>query len=111
MDCWHKLKIRPFEHLICQTPPFRLLLGIAEYLFRDDKLLEQSIQAALFDKGIRADDCEFYTAAKGWVECIALRTPSAYEHRFERVASFFADRMPHSKDVSNRMLEMIARQT
>ena len=30
VDCWHQLKLNPYRHLICQTPPFRLWLGITE---------------------------------------------------------------------------------
>ena len=80
--------------MICQTPPFRLLLGIAEYLFREKEFLEAAIDAALFQKDIRADDCEFYTAAKGWVDCIELGSMEAYEQRFESTATFFRDRVP-----------------
>ncbi len=108
VDCWYKLQIRPYDHLICQTPPFRLLLGITEYLFRDEQLLEDSINAALFDKGIRADDCEFYTAAKGWVECIALNNSEAYRQRFEMTSAFFRDRVPEAKSASDKMLESLA---
>lgn len=115
VDCWHQLGIRPFEHLICQTPVFRLLLGITgndyfhiiEYLFRDVAFLEQSIQAALFEKDIRADDCEFYTAAKGWTECIGLGSFDAYQKRFESTSLFFKDRMPHSKQISDKMIQKL----
>lgn len=93
--------------MICQTPPFRLLLGIAEYLFRDVEFLEQSINAALFQKDIRADDVEFYTAAKGWVECIALNSSHAYQQRFENTSVFFKDRMPQAKKVSDCMIERL----
>jgi prephenate dehydrogenase (NADP+) len=96
VDCWAELQIQPYTHLICQTPPFRLLLGIAEYLFRNEDFLESAIHAALFERRIRADDCEFYTAAKGWVDCIELGSMDAYKMRFESTASFFRDRAPNS---------------
>jgi prephenate dehydrogenase (NADP+) len=110
VDCWHKLGIRPFDHLICQTPPFRLLLGITEYLFRDEKLLEQSIKAALFQKDIRADDCEFYTSAKGWVECIGLGNPEAYKRRFESTAAYFENRVQY-RDNCSKLIERIAKKS
>lgn len=100
VDCWEKLGIRPYDHLICQTPPFRLLLGIAEYLFRNEEFLEEAIHAALFVRDIRADDCEFYTSAKGWVECIELASMEAYQKRFESTSKFFRDRVPHASKVS-----------
>jgi prephenate dehydrogenase (NADP+) len=40
-------------------------VGIAEYLFRNEELLEESIKAALFDKEIRADDIEFVKGVQG----------------------------------------------
>ncbi|KAI8902773.1 hypothetical protein BC833DRAFT_572503 [Globomyces pollinis-pini] len=111
VDCWQQLKIRPYDHLICQTPPFRLLLGIAEYLFRNEEFLEEAIDASIHSREIRADDCEFYTSAKGWVECIELGSMEAYQKRFESTSIFFRDRMPHASKVSSNMVELIANKT
>ncbi|KAH9248413.1 hypothetical protein BASA81_013953 [Batrachochytrium salamandrivorans] len=97
VDCWARLEIKPYDHLICQTPPFRLLLGIAEFLFRNEDILDESIQAAIYDKSIRSDDCEFYTSTKGWVECIGIGSPDAYRQRFESTAAFFADRTDQAR--------------
>ncbi|WP_246230160.1 hypothetical protein [Mucilaginibacter humi] len=44
VDAWYHLGVNPYDNLICQTPPFRLRLGIAEYLFKDEELLEESIR-------------------------------------------------------------------
>ncbi|KAL2918870.1 prephenate dehydrogenase (NADP(+)) [Polyrhizophydium stewartii] len=111
VDCWWNQGIKPYDHLICQTPPFRLLLGITEFLFRNEDMLDEAIQAALYDKSIRPDDCEFYTATKGWVECIGLGSPEAYRQRFEETARFFADRATQGKQVSAKMVELIAQKT
>ncbi|KAH9276966.1 hypothetical protein BASA83_000481 [Batrachochytrium salamandrivorans] len=100
VDCWARLEIKPYDHLICQTPPFRLLLGIAEFLFRNEDILDESIQAAIYDKSIRSDDCEFYTSTKGWVECIGIGSPDAYRQRFESTAAFFADRTDQARQTS-----------
>jgi prephenate dehydrogenase (NADP+) len=43
VDAWYHLGVNPYDNLICQTPPFRLRLGIAEYLFKNEELLEESI--------------------------------------------------------------------
>ena len=66
-DSWHRLGIRPYEHMVCQTPPFRLWLGITEYCFMNSDVLESAIHAALFSKEFRGDDlsvcesiCVFY---------------------------------------------------
>jgi hypothetical protein len=41
-------------------------LGIAEYLFKNEELLEESIETALYDKTIRGDDLEFHSAVREW---------------------------------------------
>ncbi|RRN76894.1 prephenate dehydrogenase, partial [Pseudoxanthomonas sp. SGD-10] len=66
VDAWHFLKVNPYENLIGQTPPFKLRLGIVEYLFKNDELLEDTIRTALYDKSIRGDDLEFHTAVREW---------------------------------------------
>lgn len=97
--------------MICQTPPFRLLLGISEYLFRDKVLLESAIEAALFSKDIRGDDCEFYTCAKGWVDCIQDKNEAGYASKFLETRDFFQDRIDESRKVSDRMLMRLASAT
>jgi prephenate dehydrogenase (NADP+) len=72
VDAWCICGINPYDQLLLQTPPFRLLVGIAEYLFRNPELLEESIKAALFDKEIRADDIQFVIAVQGWANVIEL---------------------------------------
>ncbi|KAH9248939.1 hypothetical protein BASA81_013396 [Batrachochytrium salamandrivorans] len=82
-----------------------------EFLFRNEEILDESIQAAIYDKSIRSDDCEFYTSTKGWVECIGIGSPDAYRQRFESTAAFFADRTDQARQVSSRLVEMIAMHT
>jgi prephenate dehydrogenase (NADP+) len=48
---------------------------------------------------IFSDDLEFYSAAKGWVECIELGSNEAYQKRFESTAEYFKDRIPHASKV------------
>ncbi|CAG8687282.1 3131_t:CDS:10, partial [Acaulospora morrowiae] len=89
VDCWYRSGIRPYEHMVCQTPLFRLWTGIAEYLFRNTEMLDEAIQSALYSKDIRADDMEFYSASKGWAECIEIGNMVTYQKRFEDTAKFF----------------------
>ncbi|CAG8479844.1 9684_t:CDS:10 [Paraglomus brasilianum] len=107
VDSWHKLGIRPYEHMVCQTPLFRLWIGIAEYLFRNTEMLKEAIQAALYDKDIRADDMEFYSASKGWAECVAVGNMAAYQKRFEETAEFFKERFTEGVRIGNEMIEVI----
>jgi prephenate dehydrogenase (NADP+) len=64
VDCWWKLGIVPYDHMICSTPLFRMWLGITEYLFRNEELLEEVIETAIEDDTFRADDLEFTFAAR-----------------------------------------------
>lgn len=104
VDCWWKLGIVPYEHMICSTPVslpfmpvyrdikqharhdgmltfrlqlFRLWLGAAEYLFRKPELLEEAIDTAMEDNTFRADDLEFTFAARVslcWTASFGLRS-------------------------------------
>ncbi|RAL62250.1 hypothetical protein DID88_004820 [Monilinia fructigena] len=70
VDCWARLNIIPYDHMICSTPLFRLWLGVSEYLFRNPKLLDEVINTAIDDNTFRSDDLEFTFAARGWSECV-----------------------------------------
>lgn len=81
VDCWWKLGIVPYDHMICSTPVglrrlllgscaddlaqlFRLWLGVTEYLFRKPDLLDEVITTAIEDTTFRSDDLEFTFAAR-----------------------------------------------
>jgi prephenate dehydrogenase (NADP+) len=87
VDCWSKLGIVPYDHMICSTPVsaslyhrlrlsirllsrafltklFRLWLGVTEYLFRNPNLLEEALDTAIDDQTFRSDDLEFTFAAR-----------------------------------------------
>ncbi|OQU98916.1 hypothetical protein CLAIMM_04626 isoform 1 [Cladophialophora immunda] len=64
VDCWWKLGIVPYDHMICSTPLFRIWLGVTEYLFRNETLLDEVINTAIEDNTFRSDDLEFTFAAR-----------------------------------------------
>ncbi|KAI1618065.1 prephenate dehydrogenase [Exophiala viscosa] len=64
VDCWWKLGIVPYDHMICSTPLFRIWLGVTEYLFRHETLLDEVINTAIEDHSFRSDDLEFTFAAR-----------------------------------------------
>lgn len=107
VDCWHQLGINPYDHLICQTPPFRLWLGITEYLFKSPDLLNESLQAALYAKELRADDMEFYASTQGWCQTILVGSFEAYRFRFEETQAFFKERLKEGSELSTKMIEMV----
>lgn len=107
VDAWHRLGIRPYDHLICQTPPFRLRLGIAEYLFRNPDLLEESIETALYDKSIRADDLEFHSAVREWASLIGYGDMAGYRSHFNAVRTFFEGRLEQGRSGSAELIRRI----
>ncbi|KAK4519557.1 Integrase catalytic domain-containing protein [Mucor velutinosus] len=111
VDCWHRLGLNPYEHLVCQTPLFRMWMGITEYLFRNQAMLDDAINAALYRKDIRPDDMEFVTCARGWAESVSLGSMEGYRKRFEETAGFFKDQFAESTVVGNRMIAMITKNT
>ncbi|KAF2764678.1 hypothetical protein EJ03DRAFT_301576 [Teratosphaeria nubilosa] len=72
VDCWWKLGIVPYDHMICSTPLFRLWLGITEYVFRTSEFLDECIDTAIADNTFRADDLEFTFGARDWSERVDL---------------------------------------
>ncbi len=109
VDAWYHLGVNPYDNLIGQTPPFRLRLGIAEYLFKNDDLLEESIQTALYDRSIRGDDLEFHSAVREWSSIINYGDMEGYKKHFDHVRSFFADRLEegqkHSADMIRKLMK------
>ncbi|KAI8378811.1 hypothetical protein EDC96DRAFT_473697 [Choanephora cucurbitarum] len=109
VDCWYRLKLNPYEHMVCQTPLFRIWMGITEYLFRHPTMLDDAIHAALYRKDIRPDDMEFVTCARGWAESVSLGSMEGYQKRFEETANYFRDEFAESTAVGNKMIAMISR--
>ena len=79
VDTWWKLEIVPYDHMICSTPVgaifdktcfadskqlFRIWLGVTEYLFRNETLLDEAIKTGIEDNTFRSDDLEFTFAAR-----------------------------------------------
>jgi prephenate dehydrogenase (NADP+) len=106
-DAWYSLGVNPYDNLICQTPPFKLRLGIVEYLFRNEELLEESITAALYDKKIRADDLEFHSAVREWSSIIGYGDMEGYKQHFEQTKQFFGDRLEQGRQQSTEMIRRL----
>ena len=109
VDAWHQLGVNPYKNLICQTPLFRLRLGIAEYLFRNPELLEESIKTALFDNEIRGDDLEFHTAVREWASTISHGDTAGYKQQFDSTREFFKDRISEGMKRSNELIKRLSK--
>ena len=108
VDAWHQMEINPYNNMICQTPPFRLRLGIAEYLFRNTELLEETLHTAIHDKGIRGDDLEFHSAVREWASIVEHRDMAGYKQQFDDTKDFFGDRIPEAKQRSSELIKSLA---
>ncbi|EPS41305.1 hypothetical protein H072_4804 [Dactylellina haptotyla CBS 200.50] len=111
VDCWCKLGIVPYEHMICETPLFRLWLGVVEYVFRDRRLLEECIETAMEDDTFRMDDLEFTFAARGWSDAVGFGDFEGYRKRFEKVQTYFAPRVAEATRLGNEMIAKIFEKT
>ncbi|KAH4103238.1 prephenate dehydrogenase [Parastagonospora nodorum] len=111
VDCWWKLGIVPYDHMICSTPPSRMWLGITEYLFRNPTLLEEAIETAIDDNTFRADDLEFTFAARDWSSRVDLGNFDGYREKFEKIQKYFEPRFPEATKLGNEMIKTILRKT
>lgn len=111
VDAWYQAGINPYDNMICQTPVFRLRLGIVEYLFRHPQLLEESIRAALYNTKIRVDDLAFDKAVSKWNTIIQLKDALGYCRQFEdfSIRSKFADRIPEGMRRSGELIKQLSR--
>jgi len=107
VDAWYHLGVNPYDNLIGQTPPFRLRLGIAEYLFKNDDLLEESIETALYDKTIRGDDLEFHSAVRDWSALIGYGDMEGYKKHFNEVQAFFKGRLEEGNKQSAELIRRL----
>jgi prephenate dehydrogenase (NADP+) len=107
VDAWYHLGVNPYDNLICQTPPFRLRLGIAEYLFKNEELLEESIETALYDKTIRGDDLEFHSAVREWSAIIGYGDMEGYKKHFNEVQAFFKGRLEEGNKQSAELIRRL----
>ena len=132
VDCWWKLGIVPYDHMICSTPvsspfflsrvtdlnsdvglfqPFRLWLGVTEYLFSKPQLLAEVIDTAIEDNTFRSDDLEFTFAARAWSDCVSFGDFASYKDRFERISEYFEPRFPEATRIGNEMISVILEKT
>jgi prephenate dehydrogenase (NADP+) len=95
--------------MICQTPLFRLWLGIVEFLFFDDHIMEETIETALNDISIRPDDLCFVSCAQSWSECIGHGIMEFYEKKFEDTRNFFESRLVEASKLSGDMIRTITK--
>lgn len=107
VDAWKNLGIHPYDNFVCHTPPFRLRLGIVEYLFKNPKMLEESLQVACFDKQNRSDDLEYVIAVREWATIIQHGDLNGYLQKFEQVQTYFKDRLEAAHQKSENLISLL----
>lgn len=101
---WARLGTNPYKNVLCHTPPFKLRVGMAEYLFLDEELFEKSIDAALNDLSIRIDDLAFHTSVQEWAHIVEIGDKVGYESHFERTRDFLKERLEEGRRLSSLLI-------
>lgn len=109
VDSWYQKGVNPYDHMICQTPPFKLRLGIAEYLFRNSDLLEESLNTAIHDKEMLGDDLKFHSAVNEWASIVEHGDMVGYKQQFDDTKEFFKTMIPEAKEKSTELIKRLAR--
>lgn len=107
VDSWSQLDIVPYDHMICSTPLFRIFLGVSEYLFCTDGLLEECIKVATSNTSFRQDDLQFTMASREWANIVNFGNFELYKRRFEETQKFFEPMFPEATKVGNAMIKTI----
>lgn len=112
VDSWYQLGIMPYDHMICSTPLFRIWLGVTEYLFCTQGLLEECITAATgAHSRFRGDDLEFCIAARTWSDIVSHGNFALYKANFEKTQSYFAPMFQEANKIGNEMISTILKKT
>jgi prephenate dehydrogenase (NADP+) len=104
---WHRLGVNPYQNHLVQTPPFKLRVGMAEYLFLNEERLEESIKTALFEKTARGEDLAFHTSVHEWANIVANGDKAGYKNHFETTKAFLADRLEEGRMLSTKLIEKL----
>lgn len=107
VDSWSQLDIVPYDHMICSTPLFRIFLGVSEYLFCTDGLLEECIKVATSNTSFRQDDLQFTMASREWANIVNFGNFELYKRRFEETQKFSEPMFPEATKVGNAMIKTI----
>ncbi len=83
-------------------------VGLAEHLFKNETLLEETIQTAIEDRSILVDDLAFHTAVHEWTNILELGDRKAYEKHFEATKRFLSDRLTEGREKSNLLFSKLA---
>lgn len=107
VDLWFQLRMVPYQHMICSTPLFRIFLGVTEYLFIKEGLLDLAISCAVNDFRFRQDDLEFTLATRTWSSVVRHGDYKLYQKEFEETQRFFDGKFAEANRIGNEMIRTI----
>ncbi|MDP3882093.1 MAG: prephenate dehydrogenase [Nanoarchaeota archaeon] len=108
IDSWHKLSIKPHKNDLYSTPLSKLRLGIAEYLWKNKELREESISALISDLTIREDDLAFIIATHEWASIVNRGDIQGYQQQFDETKEFFKNQIGEGMKRSNELIKKLA---
>ncbi len=106
-DTWHSMGINPYEHMICQTPPFRMRLGLVERLFADNELLKLATKSSQLYPALLKHDRLFCDSVNSWANCIFNKDEKQYNHIFAQTQLFFTSHLDEGKERSSNLLKYV----
>ena len=115
VDTWHKLSINPYDHLKCETPNFRIRLGIAERIFTDSSLFEESIDSLFMNGANKSLNYYFGISVKEWATAIRggmeMQNPMEYFSKFQRTQKFFSAHLDEARKKSDELIRRLTEST
>lgn len=107
VETWKRLGVNPYQNKLVQTPPFKLRVGMAEYLFLNEDRLNETIETALFEKSVRGEDLAFHSSVHEWANIVAHGDKAAYERHFLETQAFLSDRLEEGRTLSGKLIERL----
>ncbi len=104
-DTWYTLGINPYEHMICQTPPFKLRLGLVEQVFRDNALLDTVAKTTMHNPIVLKHDKVFVDAVSSWVDVVSRQNLQEYDKLFLQTQIFFSSHLDEGKNKSSDLIK------
>lgn len=111
VDAGAELGIKPHENLVFGTPPFRLRIGVAEYLFNHEDLIEESLEAPFKNPKMISDDTYFNESVKKWSNVTVNKYMEGYKNLFNETKDFFKDMIPEGMKKSDQLIGRLAEAT
>jgi prephenate dehydrogenase len=101
----------PFGSLKATTPMHTSLLCMADYLFNNKALLEESLAAPFKDPKLKVEDLVYYTERLAWAQALLYGVKSLYESKHREMREVleekeYASRVKEHIDLSKKVVQI-----